>query len=55
MNELKSTKTSDELKTSILKKLNPLKNIKVYTLLLDKRKIKNSDYDKNNLYNFVSG
>ena len=57
MSELKAYKLYDYVKIYMLKKLNSVPNIKVFHIVLEKRKVF-SDYlkeDKNKMYNFVAG
>src|SRR3989344_5968557 len=57
MNELKAYKLYDYIKIYMLKKLNSLQKVKVFHIVLEKRKVF-SNYlkeDKNKLYNFVAG
>src|SRR3989338_10061886 len=56
-NEIKANRSSGEVISYMLKKLNSVSGIKVYYIVLDKSKIY-SDYlrsDKHKLYNFVAG
>ena len=57
MNELKAYKIYDPIRIHMLKKLNSVSNVKVFYVILEKRKVF-SDYlknDKNKLYNFIAG
>lgn len=57
MSELKAYKMYDYIKIYMLKKLNSVKNIKIFHMVLEKRKVF-SEYlkeDKHKLYNFVAG
>ena len=55
--KLKAYRLHDYIKVHMLNKLNSVKNIKIFHIILEKRKVF-SDYlknDKNKLYNFVAG
>ena len=57
MNELKAYKLQDYIKIHMLKKLNSISNIKIFHIILEKKKVF-SDFlknDKHKLYNFVAG
>jgi len=57
INELKAYKLYNSIRLYMLKKLNSISNIKIFHVILEKRKVF-SDYlkdDKNKLYNFVAG
>ncbi len=57
VNELKAYKLPDYIIIHMLKKLNSVSNMKVFHIILEKRKVF-SDYlknDKHKLYNFVAG
>ena len=57
MNELKAYKLYDYIRIYMLKKLNSISNVKIFYVILEKRKVF-SDYlksDKHKLYNFIAG
>ena len=57
MNELKAYKLYDFIRLYMLKKLNSVSNVKIFHVVLEKKKVF-SDFlksDKNKLYNFVAG
>lgn len=56
-NEIKANKSSDNLRIYMLKKLNELKDVKIFYIILEKKKLI-SEYlksDKHKLYNYVAG
>ncbi len=57
MNELKAYKLYDHIRIYMLKRLNSVSNVKIFHVILEKRKVF-SDYlksDKHKLYNFIAG